>query len=205
MIAFLHTNTVHIERFESLVKQFNPNMETKHFVNKPILDDALATGKTNTTQFTKEIEAIRQTDPSLIICTCSTFGSESDKHTDVRRIDKPIITHLVENYTKIGLAFTANSTKAVSEDLLLKIALEKQKPIAIIDCDCSEFWPYFEAGNHEAYTENIAKNISKLESQVDVMFLAQASMEGAKEHLTDFKKEVFTSPEFGIRELLKSI
>lgn len=205
MIAFLHTNKVHIERFEALVKQFNPAIKTKHFVNKDILDDALATGETDTFQFNKEIETIRQAQPSLIICTCSTFGAESDKHVDVHRIDKPIITHLVENYTKIGLAFTANSTKVVSENLLLKIASEKQKSIDIVDCDCSEFWPYFEDSNFEDYTKNIAKNISKLESHVDVMFLAQASMEGAKDYLTDFKKEVFTSPEFGIRELLKMI
>lgn len=205
MIAFLHTNKVHIKRFEALVKTVYPNLKTKHFVNKTILDNALLTGQTDTSTFNKEIELIRAEKPTLIICTCSTFGGESDKHTDVYRIDKPIITYLVENYSKIGLAFTANSTKVVSENLILKIALEKQKLIDVIHCDCSKFWPYFETGKIDDYAKHIAKHILSFESKVDVMFLAQASMEGAKDYLDTFKKDVFTSPEFGIKALLNTI
>nr|WP_320000578.1 hypothetical protein [uncultured Draconibacterium sp.] len=42
-----------------------------------------------------------------------------------------------------------------------------------------------------------------MESKVDVIFLAQASMEGAKKYLKQIKKEVLSSPEFGISELIK--
>ena len=205
MIAFLHTNKAHIETFETLVRQHNPEIKTEHYVNKEILNNALLSGKTDTHQFTKEIEAIRKEKPSLIICTCSTYGSESDKFTDVYRIDKPIIEYMVTNYSKIGLVYTANSTKTVSEDLMLEIAAKQNKLIEVVYCDCSEYWSFFEAGDFESYEKGIAENIKQMASQVDVFFLAQASMAGAKKNLKSFEREVFTSPEYGIKTLLKKI
>lgn len=205
MIAFLHTNKAHIEGFETLVRQHNATIETKHYVNKEMLDNALLNGETDTHQFKKEIEAIRKDKPLLIICTCSTYGAESDKYLDVLRIDKPIIEYLVTNYTKIGLVYTANSTKTVSEDLMRQIATKKNKPIEVVSCDCSDYWMFFETGDFENYEKGIAKNINQMASQADVFFLAQASMAGATKHLNALEKEVFTSPEFGIKTLLKTL
>ena len=205
MIAFLHTSKVHIDRFEALVKKFNPSIETKHFVNKTLLDNALNNGHTDAALFSKEIAAIRKEAPSLVICTCSTYGAESDNHENVLRIDKPIIEYMVKNHFKIGLVYTANSTKTVSEDLLLETAETQQKPIEITLCDCSEYWPYFEAGNLEAYRKNIANTIRNIADKVDVIFLAQASMEGAKNYLTDLKVPIYTSPEFGIKTLIAQL
>ncbi|MGL1887704.1 MAG: hypothetical protein OCD76_14400, partial [Reichenbachiella sp.] len=48
----------------------------------------------------------------------------------------------------------------------------------------------------------IAANIEILTPKVDVIFLAQASMEGAKKHLTHLSKEVLSSPEYGMKELM---
>lgn len=205
MIAFLHTNKSHIKNFEALVREQNTSIETKHFVNKTILDSALATGVTDTAQFEKEIQAIRRLSPSLIVCTCSTYGAESDKFPDVHRIDQPIIEYLVSNFTKIGLVYTANSTKAVSEDLMLKVAKNKQKTIDIVNCDCSNYWQYFEVGDLMHYEKGIAKTVKEKASDVDVFFLAQASMAGALNYLTNLDKKVFTSPEFGIKALLKTL
>lgn len=205
MIAFLHTNKAHIDNFENLVRAQNSTVEIKHYVNKNILDSALETGITDAVQFEKEIERIRREKPSLIICTCSTYGAESDKFPDVYRIDQPIIEYLVTNYTKIGLVYTANSTKTVSENLMLNIATEKGKHIEMINVDCSNLWSYFETGDLDSYSKGIAENTINKASEVDVFFLAQASMAGAKKHLEHLDKEVFTSPEFGIKELLKTL
>ncbi|MBC3757382.1 hypothetical protein H7U19_03125 [Hyunsoonleella sp. SJ7] len=205
MIAFLHTNKAHISNFEALVRAQDKSLKIKHYVNKDILDSALETGITDTLQFEKEIESIKKDNPSIIICTCSTYGAESDKFPDVFRIDKPIIEYLVDNYTKIGLVYTANSTKTVSEDLMIKIANEKHKDIEIVNCDCSRFWTHFEEGNLESYERGIAETIEAKVAEADVFFLAQASMAGAKGYLKDIDKGVFTSPEFGIKALLKHL
>lgn len=205
MIAFLHTNKAHIANFEALVRAEHKDLEVQHYVNKTILDKALETGITDSARFEKEIEAIRKNKPSLIICTCSTYGAESDKYPDVYRIDKPIIEYLVTNYTKIGLVYTANSTKTVSENLMRTIASETKNLIEIVNIDCSDLWPYFEKGDLEGYDKGIAKKVTKKAEDVDVFFLAQASMAGAKTYLSNLEKEVFTSPKFGIKKLLNKL
>ncbi len=138
----------------------------------------------------------------MIVCTCSTYGEECDKSDFVERIDKPVVEYLVENYNKIGLAFTANSTKRVSKELILRIAIEKNKEIEILHCDCSEAWKYYESNDFPNYSKSIAETIKEIENDVDVIFLAQASMENAKNYLLDFSKEIYSSPEFGIKKYL---
>ena len=204
MIAFLHTSKVHIERFEKLVKKYNKEIEIKHYVNEELLEYALLNGKVDSTLFNKEVNKIKENSPSLLICTCSTYGKECDKLSDVYRIDAPIVSFLVTKYEKIGLAYTANSTKEVSRDLILKIASGLNRKIDIINCDCSDFWKHFEEGDYLEYEKKIAEKVKLMESQIDVMFLSQASMEGAINHLSDFRKEILSSPEFGIKTLLNN-
>ncbi|MEO1011300.1 MAG: hypothetical protein AAFX53_08325 [Bacteroidota bacterium] len=202
IIAFLHTSDVHIPRFEKLVRKYDKEVVTKHFVNKELLNTALLEGKTDTLSFNQEVEKIKREEPSLLICTCSTYGAECENHNDIERIDRPVVEYLVARYNTIGLAYTAHSTKAVSEDLISKVASGQKRKTAIVPCDCSQSWPYFEQGNHTAYWKAIADKIKSVHSRVDVIFLAQASMEGAKEYLTTIEKEVFSSPEFGISAFL---
>ena len=203
MIAFLHTSEVHIARFGALVRKYDEAITIRHYVNEKLLETALLNGKTDTPTFDNEIETIRKEAPSLLICTCSTYGKECDKYDDVERIDEPIGAYLVANYNTIGLVYTANSTKTVSEDLLFKMAFDQNKEIKVVNCDCSDYWTHFEQGNYVAYEKGIAEKIKSIESNVDVVFLAQASMEGAKKYLTDITKKVFSSPEFGIKTFLR--
>ena len=204
MISFLHTSEVHIERFENLVRKFNKDITTKHYVNSDILQYALQNEKLDSEGFQQEIINIKKENPELIICTCSSYGAVCNKINNVKRIDYPIADYLVTNYKKIGLVFTAKSTENVSRDLLKSIATHQKKEIEIINFDCSTAWVHFENDNIEAYELTIANKIKKNIHKVDVIFLAQASMEGAKKHLQHINKEVFSSPEFGIENYLKA-
>lgn len=204
MIAFLHTSSIHIDKFEKLVRKFNTNIEIKHFVNEDLLSSALSKGKTDTKSFENEIAKMKALEPSLLICTCSTYGDECDNNDFIERIDEPVATYLVKNFNKIGLAFTASSTKKVSKDLLLRVAKEVGKSVNIIDCDCSSAWKYYEANEFENYEKTIAETLATKEQEVEVVFLAQASMEGCKTYLNNFTKEIYSSPEYGVKEYLRN-
>ena len=84
----------------------------------------------------------------------------------------------------------------------MRIAIEKNKEIEILHCDCSEAWKYYESNDFPNYSKSIAETIKEIENDVDVIFLAQASMENAKNYLLDFSKEIYSSPEFGIKKYL---
>lgn len=203
MIVFLHTSDIHIEKFEKLVRKYDKNVEIKHFVNSDFLTTALQTGKTDTDSFKFEVENIKKIDPNLIICTCSTYGAECDNNADINRIDLPIATLLVKEYKTIGLAFTATSTKLVSEKLLFEEANKIDKKIKITNIDCSSAWKFYESDDFENYAKSIASSVMKYQNQVDVIFLAQSSMEGAKDYISFFHKGVYTSPEYGVQQYLK--
>lgn len=202
MIAFLHTSDIHIAKFDALVKKYNSNIEIRHFVNEDILKSALENGKTDRETFYSEIEEIKKENPRLIICTCSTYGGECDNTKGIERIDFPIAEYLVQKYSRIGLAYTALSTKNTSEDLLLKTAKQLNKKIEILHCDCTDCWPFYENSDFENLCLHIAEKIREISPKVEAVFLAQASMEVAKPYLHNLSKNVYSSPEFGIKTFL---
>ena len=202
MIVFLHTTSKLLERFEDLVRTYDSDIEIRHFVHEQLLKTASETGKADITAFETAVEKINELQPTTLICTCSTYGDACDNRTDIERIDKPVVAHLVNDYQKIGVVYTAKSTKEATENLIRNIAANAKKDIQIELIDCSEFWPYFEAGDHPSYHQSIAKKIMEVTDQVDVFFLAQASMEAAKSYLTNFEKKVYSSPEFGVKTYL---
>jgi len=204
MIAFLHTLSANVEKFDLLAQKYAADVDVKHFVNETILINALKNGKTDFDGFNAEIEKIKLSKPDLIICTCSSYGEACDRRADVERIDAPIVEYIVANYSKIGLAYAASSTRDISADLIITNATAMDKNIEIVDIDCTSAWPYYEQKNIEQYYREIAKIISSNNDEPEVIFLAQASMEGAKQYLPKNNKiEVVTSPEYGVMSLLK--
>ena len=204
-IAFLHTSPIHIHRFEKLVRKFDTEIETRHFVNEELLQFALQNGKLDKNSFTSLISNIQLEEPNQIICTCSTYGQLCDNFSDVYRIDQPIAEYLVINFSKIILAYTVSSTKKISLELLQQIAIRENKAIKIILCDSTDSWQYFENNDFENYELSIATKVKSIANQGEVVFLAQASMEGAKKHLNSLDIETFTSPAFGIKHFLANV
>lgn len=205
MIAFLHTSRTHVDRFENLVRKFNSEIVTQHFVNEKLLQKTLVTGTLDLVSFEKEIITIKKHPIELIICTCSTYGAVCKDFKNVFRIDQPIADYLVAKYDSIGLAFTVSSTKNASQELLIQTAYLQKKKIEIIELDCTDSWQYFEQGNLEEYKKSIATQVKKYEPKTDAIFLAQASMSGAKNYLSELEIEICSSPEFGVKTFLEKI
>lgn len=203
MITFLHTSPLHVDRFEQLVRKYHSTIPIQHVVKESILETALVTGQLDEISFLRTIREIKQTNPTQIICTCSTYGQLCDQLPNIERIDQPIAHHIVANYSTIALAYTAESTRAVSLDLLQKTAQQQGKNIRIVECDCTHCWSYFEANDLKRYEEEIAKTIRVKTNEAEVVFLAQASMDGAIQYLEDLEQVVVSSPEYGVKHFLQ--
>lgn len=202
MIAFLHTLRPNVAKFEALAKVYAPKQEIMHFVNEEILTNALASGVTDYAGFNAEVEKIKVHQPTLIICTCSSYGDACDRRTDIKRIDRPIVEQIVGNYNRIGLAYAALSTRDISANLITSTAKHMKKDVKIIDIDCSSAWPYYKNGRIDKYNAEIANTILKVANKVDVVFLAQASMEGSIDLLKEVDLEVLSSPAYGVEYYL---
>lgn len=204
MIIFLHTSSTHIKRFTDIVRKYDSVIKIKHFVKEELLEAASKTGKIDKEGFTRSIQFIRKELPDLIICTCSTYGEACEDLADVKRIDQPIAAYIVEHFSRIILAYTAISTWNVSRKLLENTARAKNKEIEIIDGDCTASWQYFLSNDMENYHKEIFGKVSKIYTKGQAIFLAQASMEGAKKYFDD-EVEIFSSGEFGVMKYLEEI
>ena len=204
-ITFLHTSKSHIKRFNQIINEIDNTIETKHFVNEELLETALKTNQIDVQGFKNEILKIRTNEMESIICTCSTYGELCEEDEKVYRIDKPMVELIVSNYSKIGLAFTVSSTKEISKNLILNIAKKQGKEIQIKEIDCQNCWKYFEMGNTDKYTFEIANQIKKMGNDCEVIFLAQASMEKVKPYLLKEKYKTVSSPKYGIEKHLERI
>jgi len=206
MIAFLHTTSRLMDKFEGLAKKYAPETKIMHFVNESLLSNAINSGIVDKVGFRKEIEKIKAMAPKTIICTCSTYGDECDQLDGVYRIDRPIVGHLTSNYNNILLAYSSKSTEETTKKLFRDIANGQGKHPTIVDCNCTDCWKYFEAGDMEKYYLEISNKIKPyLNGQkFEAIFLAQASMEGATKYLSDIGVAIFTSPEFGVKAYLQN-
>lgn len=202
MIAFLHTSQAHITRFSELSNNHHLGFEVQHYVNEELLKTALANGKVDEDAFIRQIEFIRNAGIEKIICTCSTLGSVCDKN-GVLRIDRPVVEYMVGKYSKIGMVYSTTSTKFVSQELIKDCAKDIGKKVTIESIDCTGCWPDFEKGDKMTYYQGIKERTLKYMHSVDVIFLAQASMENVRGLLENESVEVLTSPEIGVRTLLQ--
>lgn len=202
MITFLHTTRINVQRFEDLVRKYDPIIEIRHYVNEDLLHYALTEGKADGVVFRKEAERVKKESPGLIVCTCSSYGDECDNVSGVERIDQPAVEYLVDKYDRIGLAYTVRSTVPISRRLIEKSALKLEKPVQVLLIDCSSCWRYLEEGDSARYEEEIANIIKNDISGAEAIFLAQASMEGARKYLSFFDREVMASPDYGVQQFL---
>lgn len=205
MIAFLHTSSTHVERFTNIVRKYNATIEMEHFVEEKLLETAFKTGKIDKLSFAKTVRLIQKKRPDLIICTCSTYGEACEDFANVRRIDMPIADYIIEHFSSVILAYTAVSTRDVSRRLLENVAKLRGKSIEIIDCDCTDSWQYFLSNDLENYNKEIFGKVNEINTKVSPIFLAQASMEGAKKYFERDDIQVFSSGEFGVKKYLEEI
>lgn len=198
MITFLHTAQVNVQRFEKLVRKYDSGIEIRHVVNEDLLRYALANGTADLSAFSQTANKIKGKDHGLIVCTCSSYGEACDQVGEIERIDRPVVEYLVKKYERIGLGFTVKSTEAISRQLIEESARNIDKTVEVIPIDCTTCWTHLEKGDPEQYAKSIADIIRNEHNACQAIFLAQASMENAKNYLTDFDKEVMGSPEYGV-------
>lgn len=205
MLIFLHTSPLHIPRFNNVLKRVNFKGEVKHIVNESLLDFSSKNGKVDEVGFENQIKEIKKdTGFDKVMCTCSTYGKLVEKYDDVYRIDEAIANYIVANYSKIGIAYAVKSTLNVSVDLLQSIAMDLNKEIVIEPIDCTSSWSFFERSDISGYSQSISEMVLKSIDDVEVVFLAQVSMDGVEDICSNqSEKEILSSTYLGVKIFLK--
>jgi hypothetical protein len=208
MLVFLHTGQAHVATFERLLAKQAPNVAAQHVVDQALLDDARRDGITP--ELEQRIEAaLRQAfaqGATTVLCTCSSIGGSaetigSQRGWPVLRVDRAMAARAVALGPRITVAAALASTLEPTCQLIEDEARRAGAEVSVSTLLCGDAWPLFEAGEHDAYHQSIAACIRAADLS-DVVVLAQASMAGAAQLLSDLDVSVLSSPALGLEAAL---
>lgn len=218
VLGFLHVAPSSAELFEDLARARDPQVVTRHVVDPGLLSTARTHGlPAARPAIAARLRELR--DCAAVLCTCSTIAGEAAAlgaaaGITVVRADQPMAQQAVRAGSRIAMAYAVESTAAASRELLLEAAKDEGRDITIVDIPCLDAWPHFETGDLTAYETLIAqrvraiganRNTSRTTEPVDVIVLAQASMTGAADLLTDLATPVLTVPGPAIEALFTCV
>lgn len=204
-LSFLHTSPAHIPTFRALLAELAPEIPTRHVVDEDLLSEACAMGRV-TADLEKRVagtlRAMEELGAAVIVCTCSTIGAvvedlNGSMTATLLRIDRPMAQEAVARGSRIVVAATLATTLVPTRALIASVASQERKEVEIIDLLCERAWGYFEAGNQQAYLQEIARQVQQIATPDRVIVLAQASMARASEFYADLPAPVLTSPRSG--------
>ena len=210
-LTLLHTSSVHIETFNTLLAELNPDLPVQHFVDEILLQEARdAAGMTPAL-----VQRVQQTvldaagDGQVVLCTCSTIGDWAEQVSlisdkTVIRVDRPMAEQAVALGSRIIVVATLASTLTPTRELIQRVAQQAHKQVEIVEALCEAAWTKFEAGDQAGYIQEIAKVLLQMASQGDVIVLAQASMAPAAELCQDLPIPILSSPRLGLEAALQA-
>ena len=199
-VAFLHTAAVHEATFDAIFAELDGQVELIHRTVPRLLEAARKSGLEAVRAETCEIlRSLAEAD--AVVCTCSTLGPLADEvattHSQVFRIDRPLMEAACDAGDHIIVAICLESTEQATLALLMAVAAELGREISprVVLCDAA--WAQFEAGNMQAYADEIAARVEDdmaEHAQTDCIVLAQASMRVAERSLAGSSVVVLSSP-----------
>ena len=123
--------------------------------------------------------------PDVIVCTCSSIGEtveEAGKRlaVPVIRIDEAMARKAVGIGDKIAVMATLQSTVDPTCRLIEKFAKEQGKEVSITKIVMENVMALLMTGNIKEALRILLQEARKVQEQVDVLVLAQASLDSAK-------------------------
>lgn len=201
-LTLLHTSPAHVPTFAALADRIAPGVALTQIVREDWLKQARKHGLRQALR--DEITETVSSAKGAVICTCTTIGPAATAAGAIR-IDAPMMAEAARIGGPILMVYALESTAEPSLALLEQALAETGTPQTVHPLSLAEFWPLFEAGQHEAFTACVAGGIRHAAEQTDLkcVVIAQASVAGAAPMLADLGIPILTSPELALRAALE--
>jgi hypothetical protein len=200
MLTLFHTTASNETLFRGLLAEMGPEIPARHVLAADLLDRATAEGRVTAdiaVEVKSRMQAALDDGARMLLCTCSTLGTCADEMNDPRvlRIDRAMARQAVAQGGRVLVAACVASTLEPTLKLLRESAPETTQIETLLMAD---LWPHFQAGERVLYWQGIAERLRERASAYDCIVLAQASMAGAADLLSDLPIPVLSSPRIGL-------
>jgi Asp/Glu/hydantoin racemase len=216
-IAILHTSFVFVSVepvINNLIAELIPDAEVMHFVDS----DVLATvqrengiSRKSEERMTHLAQAAEAAGADIIFSACSSLGPALDVaarnvSTPVVKIDEAMALQAASDGDRIGVLATVPTTLGPTSDLIQAKADELGRSITIEQRLCEGAFAVLMSGDREKHDSMIIEQAADLAQNVDLIVLAQASMNRLAPVLHEKTNlTVLSSPRIGVDYLAKRV
>ena len=212
-VALIHTTRIVIEPIHKLFKQIIPEVKSFNLLDEGILEILSKTGSVNS-QINKRVCDLavlaEEAGADLIMLTCSSISSCADiacntVNIPILKIDEAMVKKAVDLGQVIGVIATSSTTLKPTTLLIDKVAKEKNRDILIKTYLYEKAFKALLAGKSDEHDNIIFKAIDEVSKGVDVIVLAQASLERLLPKIDKKEKKVnvLSSPRIAVDYLKK--
>jgi Asp/Glu/hydantoin racemase len=210
-LFLLHTSATLVPMFEQLCKEKLPGAAVFNMVDDSLIKDVIAhqcLRPQTARRVTQLVAAAEDAGADQILVTCSSIGravetAASLSRVPVLRVDRPMAEQAVATGRRVGVIATLRTTLEPTADLVQRCAAEAGREIELTARLCDGAFESLMGGDAARHDELVLAALHELQSQVDVIALAQASMARVANLLADDERRVpiLASPPLAIDHL----
>jgi Asp/Glu/hydantoin racemase len=210
-LFLLHTSATLVPMFEQLCKEKLPGAAVFNMVDDSLIKDVIAhqcLRPQTARRVTQLVAAAEDAGADQVLVTCSSIGravetAASLSRVPVLRVDRPMAEQAVATGRRVGVIATLRTTLEPTADLVQRCAAEAGREIELTARLCDGAFESLMGGDAARHDELVLAALHELQSQVDVIALAQASMARVANLLADDERRVpiLASPPLAIDHL----
>jgi Asp/Glu/hydantoin racemase len=214
-IGFLHTADAHVRAFRTLLAERDPRLLQAHLVDTGLLAAARRDGVVAVSGAVEDrLRRLLRDGADVVVCTCSTIGAQAEvvgraAGIPVLRVDRPMAEAAVRAGRRIAVVNSLEEAAATVHPLLRECAAAFGRDVELVDVECHDTWSSFEDGDLLTYATGVADAVRRAvlgsAERIDVVVLAQASMEGAAPLLRDLSVPVLTTPRLAVESAVELV
>jgi Asp/Glu/hydantoin racemase len=209
-IAILHTSFVFVSVepvINDLITELIPDAEVMHFVDSDVLATVVreqGISAQSEARMTHLAQAAEAAGADIIFSACSSLGPALDVAaknvtTPVVKIDEAMAIQAARSADRIGVLATVPTTLRPTSDLIQAKADELGRTVSIEQRLADGAFAVLMSGDREKHDAMIVEQAVALADEVDLIVLAQASMNRLAEVLRERTgKRVLSSPRMGV-------
>ncbi len=215
-VAVLHTSFVFVNVepvITELINELIPGVEILHFVDSDVLATVVREQGISARSEERMVLLARAAEAAgadVIFSACSSLGPTLDAASravavPVVKIDEAMAGEAA-TFDRIGILATVPTTLGPTSDLIAAKATTAGRSPLIVRRLCSGAFDVLMAGDRARHDDMIATQASSLADEVDVIVLAQASMQRLVPRLgAETGLRVLSSPRAGVEHLAEVV
>ena len=210
VLGFVHTVPLLVDVFAKLASELLPGVRLLHILDQPLLVHVTERGSASTEDVERlegHVRALAGVGADVVLVTCSSLSPcverfEASLPVPAVRIDRAMIARAVAMGRRIGVAATVGSALAATRQMLMAEAARTGREISMKEMLAEGGLACLLAGDGAQHDLLVKQAILRLSDQVDVLVLAQASMDRALAALLDgeLKARVLSSPRLALAD-----